>query len=772
MPDEASHPDARQHPAPPSPIFTWRLLLRVCGTYALVFAAVFWFLWSPGAAPKTLGWDMVTEYWGDIADQAEHLLQTGVPGWNPFERLGFPSYADPQAGQFYPINWLFYPLTWILGETPFWVVVVKNWLHLVLGAAGTFFFLRRRGDTGPACWAGGFLFALSTPLITFVASALLWPFAWLPVVWIALDWLLDKPGLRRGLWTGWIVALPVLAGNPPSLFYLGLGGLFFAVQRVVEALRARDRADRLAYLGQLGIAALAGGLVLAIAGMADFLPVQQVFTQSVRTVRNERFVLGTNLTSLKLLGLLVPNLSNRGFHYGLISLCLAAFALWKAPRAHLWAALLALFAVNIAVGQHGFLLPLLSGMPPFNLFRGPHRYAVLFSAALAVWAPAGISLLMRAAPDVRVRAARWLGLVGAFCFVVLGATALALVVVKRGSRSSVEVEALSLGALLALLCTGAAVLLGRPSSGATPRLWPWSVVGLVVLSLWLGAMDAHHLNDFPRPTTRRDSHLNNLSFDALQMRIYDDRYLRYRPGVRLGVRDASGYEGDPLGALRYDRLIRKVRRRPKYLAHLNVHFYLRGTDHPKLRPRLASVEKNRAFEPIRNGIWRVKNPSPPVYVVPRVERVNKSKEALVKWLRSKPGTVAVVADEDDDSLITPTLTDLTQAEPGPAQPGRLIHLTPNRVEAEVDSERGGLAVFAEAFYPGWRAAVDGRPAPIHRVNYLFRGVPVPPGRHTVSMRFDPWRYRAAVIVFWLGILLPPCVEGVRWGWRRRRRAHV
>ena len=130
---------------------------------------------------------------------------------------------------------------------------------------------------------------------------------------------------------------------------------------------------------------------------------------------------------------------------------------------------------------------------------------------------------------------------------------------------------------------------------------------------------------------------------------------------------------------------------------------------------------------------------------------------------------AILADEDAASMDPSALAALTESEPGPAQPGRLTVLAPDRVEAEIESERGGMAVFAEAFYPGWRAFVDGRPAPIHRVNYLLRGVLVPPGRHTVSMRFEPWRYRVAVSVFWIGFLLAPGVEGVRWGLSRRRR---
>ena len=38
-----------------------------------------------------------------------------------------------------------------------------------------------------------------------------------------------------------------------------------------------------------------------------------------------------------------------------------------------------------------------------------------------------------------------------------------------------------------------------------------------------------------------------------------------------------------------------------------------------------------------------------------------------------------------------------------------------------------LLVTADVFLPGWRVTVDGREVPLERVDYLLRGVRVPPG---------------------------------------------
>ena len=740
----------------------WLSIALISAVYAASFAAVFWFLWTPLGGRQALGWDMLTEYWGDVAYQAKWIARGDVPLWNPYERLGFPSHADPQAGQFYPLNWLTYPLAWLGGDMPSWSVGLKNWLHLVIAAVGTFAFLWRRGEVAPACWIGGYLFAMSMPLISFTASALMWPICWLPLVWIALDRVFERPDLGRGLELGLLFAMPVLAGNPPSLWYLCIGALFFAVDRLVVGWRARP-AERGVYVRRLAIALGAGAVLTLLLGAPALLPVQEVYSHSVRTARDATFVLRTNLTPYKLLGFALPNLSTRGYHYGLITLFFCGVALWRRPREVTWAAALSLFAVLISIGEHGFLLQNLAAVfPPFGLFRGPHRYAVLCSAGIALWAPLGITALWRASEDARRRAAAWLGGFSGVAILGFGITAAVLAARNPKARDGVEVEALALGALLALTCGVIAILIGRrrDDAGGEPRAWAWVAVPATVLALWLGALDAHKGNNFPVPETKRDAKLAQLAYDPLETRLYDDQFLLYRPGVRREVRDVSGYEGDPLGSRRYDDVIKRTRKKPEHLRHLGAGLYLRAR-HPRLPVRMQGIERNRHFEKIDNDAWRIVGAAPQVYVVPKIDRVKTAKQARDAWLRSEPGQRAFVADEDWSESLAP----LVGAATGRATAGRLVSIEPDGLVAEVDSPGGGLAVFVESWFPAWRAFVDDAPAEVHRVNYMLRGVVVPAGKHTVRMVFSPGRFTASATSFGLGLAL----FAIGFGWTRRQK---
>ena len=61
----------------------------------------------------------------------------------------------------------------------------------------------------------------------------------------------------------------------------------------------------------------------------------------------------------------------------------------------------------------------------------------------------------------------------------------------------------------------------------------------------------------------------------------------------------------------------------------------------------------------------------------------------------------------------------------------------NRLTYEVNSQKGGIVVFSEIYYPGWTCSVDGAATQIARADYVLRAIRIPAGKHTVVMTFDP-----------------------------------
>jgi len=55
-------------------------------------------------------------------------------------------------------------------------------------------------------------------------------------------------------------------------------------------------------------------------------------------------------------------------------------------------------------------------------------------------------------------------------------------------------------------------------------------------------------------------------------------------------------------------------------------------------------------------------------------------------------------------------------------------------------------VLNDVYYPGWIVTVDGRQAPVQRMNYLLRGVRVGAGSHHVRFVYAPLSYLAGLII--------------------------
>ena len=84
---------------------------------------------------------------------------------------------------------------------------------------------------------------------------------------------------------------------------------------------------------------------------------------------------------------------------------------------------------------------------------------------------------------------------------------------------------------------------------------------------------------------------------------------------------------------------------------------------------------------------------------------------------------------------------------------RLTQYKPNNLVYEVNSNKGGVVVFSEIYYPGWTATVDGKELPIARVDYTRRGMRLPAGSHKIVMRFDPKSIHTTETVAYTSITL-------------------
>jgi Bacterial membrane protein YfhO len=98
-----------------------------------------------------------------------------------------------------------------------------------------------------------------------------------------------------------------------------------------------------------------------------------------------------------------------------------------------------------------------------------------------------------------------------------------------------------------------------------------------------------------------------------------------------------------------------------------------------------------------------------------------------------------------DTAMLKTFTTASSATTANAT-ARIVSYDSQRVEIETQSNAPALLMLNDANYPGWRAFVNGKPAPIMQADYLFRGVTVPAGRASVEFRYAPDSIRVGALI--------------------------
>jgi len=230
-------------------------------------------------------------------------------------------------------------------------------------------------------------------------------------------------------------------------------------------------------------------------------------------------------------------------------------------------------------------------------------------------------------------------------------------------------------------------------------------------------------------------------------------------GMESGLHSVFGY--DPLILQRYEEFITS-RPDPRARTYdlLNAGYLV--TTAPLEFPHENQPDTPRLLLE-QSGVYVYERPAalPRAWVVPQVEVIDEAAMlARIHELDFDPRTTALV-----DSALE---CDGTATSPAPPVHGgeggvEIVRYEGNRIEAQVRGE-GGLLIFSEVDYPGWRAVVDGNPTRLVRANYLLRALCVPAGEHRIVLVYDPPSLKLGLAITGLTLLL---IVGVAiWAARR------
>lgn len=670
--------------------------------------------------PRQLGGPQVDTYlyFYPTAVFVHDELRSGrLPLWNPYQMAGQPTLALHVPAVLYPPNLLL-----LAALPPRLAMPALAVLHVFLAGCFTWLFAGRLGLGAAARLAAALALMLCPTLLLglYMPPFLATP-AWLPAVLWSIHGLASEARPRWALALGASLGLSFLGGHAQAFVYVVQVSALYGVFALAFVATSGQR-------GRVSVLAGAGGVVALAISAPQLLPALELARDGVRgldglTLSQAGFSPTTRpMLPRGLLGAFAPRwvMSNALQPVLLLPLALCG-VLARGRRAH-WAFFLVLCGLlaYFMTGTRSPVFRFYYELPLGDLFRLPSRAGFVYGLAGALLLAIGVDLLVRQLAATRAPA--W----------VAGALGLVLAAGVGADRYA-RTDRLS-----------AHPVLERPLPAAPPAFL-----------------------DFLRERPRRDRVVveeTNLGIRMLRKwgSIYGIPMIPdYEPNMPGDYARFLGVGGNSVwhGNLRDPRVWAPLAGR---LDLMSARFYALARPAP-VSPAAKLLAGGKAQE--LDGVTVIRRPN----ALPRLYSVRRA--------RSVPDLDAALREldaEDFDPRSEAVLIGPAGVVPPPPDARRmradevsLDEVSPRRVAARADCAARCLIVLTDLHHPDWRLRVDGADRPIERVNGIFRGVWLEPGKHSVVYFYRPTTFHAGLAI--LGattLLLGGCVA---YSVRRRRR---
>lgn len=704
-------------------------------------AAIAIFPWSavaPGLTPANpLPWDIAFMFHPWLVHAAREIAAGHFPLWNPHVFTGAPFFANPQTALLFPLTALAYVMPAATA------IALAAILKTATAGLGTYWFLRQLAVTPWPALVAASGFMLSGVMAVWLHWTYANAIALAPVLLAVTERLRRRADATSVAWLAVCVALLAFAGYPQGA---ALATLLAGTWALVRA-RAAPQPRRF-------VLAWAAGVALGVAAAAvQILPFLEYLSASAVAAYRQEYMWRLFLPPRAAIALLMP------FYYGspmgddfwgpanfnelttsvglvpLVALPLALALAWRRAGVRFFLAAAALAAV-IVFGVPG-AGPLLAEVPPLSMAI-PTRMASVLALALAVLGGLGLQAVLEVEPATLARARRvaratFAGLVVvAFVFVAGDFTTHA----RLAAQVPVGAQYVALVALLAVATVLVLGLVGH--RGGTYR---W--LGLLGIQLaatlplavtYNGVIDARLFYPEPPPLVRHLQDAAQHERSRVLFRVFRAANL----GVMFGLDEAGGYDGitprriddlvDPEGSL--DSLASGVLRVTAPLDSpalslvgiRHVAVPANGKDAPPPWPLEWEGDGGR--------VYRNPRAARRVSLIYRAATCLDEATTLARLgdAAFDPRREAIIAGCDGVPAVGPA---------GSAARADLQEYSAQRVTIRAETDAPGWLVLTDAWFPGWRARVNGAEQPIWRANYAFRAVWLPAGRHEVEFRYWP-----------------------------------
>jgi hypothetical protein len=183
---------------------------------------------------------------------------------------------------------------------------------------------------------------------------------------------------------------------------------------------------------------------------------------------------------------------------------------------------------------------------------------------------------------------------------------------------------------------------------------------------------------------------------------------------------------------------------PQFRRLANVRYLYTNAALPTEIPQLPGTRFEKRVGPVRNAVgstiylYELDHAGPAAWLAPVL--VKAAPERILATVLD-PRFDARRAGLFDSSADVHGVQVSTLPEPSPVV-ARVTRYVPGRISVALDrpAPAGSALAVSENYYRGWRATVDGRAAPVGRIDYTFVGVALPAGARMVELSFQEASY--------------------------------
>ena len=672
----------------------------------------------------------------------ERSLRHGIlPLWNPHQAGGYPFLAGMQSSALFIPEAVLYALPQPWGWDAYLL------FRLYLAGIFTYWLMRSLGFAGLPSFVAAFAYMFSGPMLAHVTNVTVNADVLLPLLLFLIERMLSSERKRYVVLVAFTVFQIIAGGHPEHAFLVLLSGVIFLAFRVGSPEVAGRRARR---LGR-GLASFAGGIGLSAVLLIPFLEYafREAWHVHARGVGSESEFLFHVIT------LVFPWYYSRE---------LVGYAGWTVntwPGGWLgflvvWLSLYAILARDKSRASYPFVFIFLLyalkvfGFPPVNwIGRLPVLDQIKFQLNATQNVGFGAAVLSGIAMAAIARGRSELPRL----FLVLALMTAGIAGLWAFQRPvNAPLDFLALPVLLLAAVSAGAILLVRGVIRAP------AFAGLLSVLLFVELFALVPRERTPRAETYLvPPYVRFLRSDPSVFRVYGiDGCLFPNTATAFGLYDVGLYEG--LFVKRFARYVHALVD-PRFFGEQSFNAFRAEVVDPGspfldllnlkyfIVPATASIrtERRRALslEQVYDGEVKILERTralPRAFIRHRADHVPDGESAL-RALRSGYDVRRGVILEGEPSGSHP--------KGSPLEDGSRVEeqdFGVNTKSFRVRMTNEGFLVVGDVYYPGWKADLDGRRTNLLRANYLFQAVHVPAGEHRVRIDYEPWSFRAGLVL--------------------------